>query len=94
MVGCVYMVGVCMVSGVHGRGACMAGGVHGRRGMHGGGACLAGGGGHAWQILRDMLNEWAVRILLECILVGHICSGFNSVEPRSCEHNPLMVLFH
>ena len=26
-------------------------------------------GGHAWQILRDAVNEWAVRILLECILV-------------------------
>ena len=41
--------------GVCGRGACVAGGVH--------------GGGHAWQILRDTVNERAVRILLECILV-------------------------
>ena len=31
-----------------------------------GGVC---GGGHAWQILRDTVNERAVRILLECILV-------------------------
>ena len=26
-------------------------------------------GGHAWQILRDTVNERAVCILLECILV-------------------------
>ena len=33
-----------------------------------GGAWLGG----AWQILRDTVNEWAVRILLECILVESI----------------------
>ena len=61
-----------MVRGMCGREhACVAGGVH--------------GGGHAWQgvcmvgmcmvegvhggILRDTVNERAVRILLECILV-------------------------
>ena len=50
-------------------------------GMHGclGGAWLLqvvcvvapGGGGHAWNMTRygDTVNEWAVRILLECILV-------------------------
>ena len=42
-------------------------------------ACMVGGcawqegvsvmGGRAWQILRDTVNERAVRILLECILV-------------------------
>ena len=32
------------------------------------GACMAGGG-RVWQILRDTVNERAVRILLECILV-------------------------
>ena len=56
----------------------MAGGVHGRGGMHGRGACMLGGhalqgacmaGGCAWQILRDTVNERAVRTLLECILV-------------------------
>ena len=47
--------GACMVGGVHGRRACVAGGMH--------------GGGCAWQILWDTVNEWAVRILLECILV-------------------------
>ena len=31
--------------------------------MHGREACVA------WEILRDMVNERAVRILLECILV-------------------------
>ena len=61
----------CMAGGLHGRGACMAGGMHGREGR---GACMAGkgvymAGGHAWQILRDTVNERAVRILLECILV-------------------------
>ena len=59
---CLSTEGVCMVEG----GMC-GGGVH-------------GGGGHAWQggihathtpqqILRDTVNERAVRILLECILV-------------------------
>ena len=48
-------------------GACMAGGMH-CGGMHGRGH-VWWGGGHAWQILRDTVNERAVRILLECILV-------------------------
>ena len=52
---------------VHGRGASVVGwGMHGR-------GCVAGGrvwrGRGAWQILRDTVNERAVRILLECILV-------------------------
>ena len=60
-------------------GGCMVGGVHGGGwGMCGRGACMAGGvvcvaEGHAWLggrgILRDVVNERAVRILLECILV-------------------------
>ena len=36
------------------------------------GACMVAlGGGHAWDTMRygDTINEWAVRILLECILV-------------------------
>ena len=45
----------CMAEGV-----CMAGGAW-QGGMHGRG-CV-------WQILRDTVNERAVRILLECILV-------------------------
>ena len=73
--------GVCMVAGgcVVGRGhAWFAGGVHGwLRGMHGcWGACVVAGRGHAWlrgggvhRIRRDTVNERAVRILLECILV-------------------------
>ena len=65
VVGCVHDMGACMVA------AYMAGGVHGK----GGHACP---GGHAWgvcgmhtpqQILKDMVNEWAAHILLECILV-------------------------
>ena len=54
--------------GMHGgghvwQGMCVVGGMHGR------GACMVGAGEHAWQILRDTVNERAVRILLECILV-------------------------
>ena len=50
--------------GMHGReGMHGQGGMHGRMGMHGEGACVA------WQILWDKVNEQAVRILLECILV-------------------------
>ena len=75
---CVVAGGVCMVVG-----GCvqMQGGMHGcgGGGMHGfGGACVvAGGGGHAWWggmcgIRRDTVNERAVRILLECILVMNI----------------------
>ena len=53
----------------------MAGGVHGKGGMHGRwhvwqGACMAGG--DVWQILRDTVNEQAVRIPLECILVDPV----------------------
>ena len=80
--GCAWQGG-CMAGGHACWGACMAGGMHGR-GMHGRGcvwcgACMAGGhawcggmhcrGGHAWQILRDTVNEQALRILLECILL-------------------------
>ena len=50
------MVGVCVAGGMHGRGCAWQG------------VCVAGG--RAWQILRDTVNERAVRILLECILVN------------------------
>ena len=78
--------GACMVGGMHGRGgvhgkvagvagghawkgACMEGGMHGRA-VHGRGHMHM----HAspWQIPRDMVNEWAVCILLECILVSRV----------------------
>ena len=71
--------GACVVGGVRGRG--MHGrGMHGRRACMAVVACVAGGGMHGsggmcdwghlpWKILQDMVNEWAVRILLECILV-------------------------
>ena len=42
----------------------------------GGGGCawLLGGGGHAWDMTthRDTVNERAVRILLECILIINV----------------------
>ena len=60
----------------------MAGYMHGR-GVCGRGHVLQGdmhGRGHAWharpQILRDMVNERAVRILLECILVTNVFTIF------------------
>ena len=68
-----------MVGGVRGRGACAAG------------ACMAGGhvwqGGRAWQILRDTVNERAVRILLECILVDIIITGKTGPSP-------ILFVFH
>ena len=67
----VCMVGVCAWWGGHVwqgvGGMCGRGGMHGGRHAWWGGACMAGG--RAWQILRDTVNERAVRILLECILV-------------------------
>ena len=44
------------------------GGMHGGGGGMHGGACVAHTPGPR-QIPRDTVNEWAVRILLECILV-------------------------
>ena len=52
----------CMAGGACVAGACVA------KGVHGGGACVVGGG-CAWQIPRDTVNERAVHILLECIHV-------------------------
>ena len=69
--------GACMAGGggVHGRGACMMGAcIAGGGGMHGRGCAWQVGCAWqdcaAWQILRDVVNERAVRILLECILVA------------------------
>ena len=64
--------GVCMAGGMCGNGACMVGGVHGMGGVHGRGHVWHKGSCMActlWQILQDTVNEQAVRILLECILV-------------------------
>ena len=63
--GHVWWEGHAWQGGVHGRGVCMAGGMHGR------GMCMAGGmcGRAPQQILRNTVNERAIRILLECILV-------------------------
>ena len=57
--------GAWLEGGMHGWGACVVGGVHGWR-------------GHAWlrgmhRIQLDTVNEQAVLILLECILVPFIC---------------------
>ena len=59
--GCAWQGGACVVGGGHAWwGVCIAGGM-----------C---GGGRAWQILRDTVNERAVCILLECILVKDLFS--------------------
>ena len=65
-----------MAGGVCGGGTCMSGGHACQGGMRvrGGawqGACVGGmHDTHApWQILRDTVNNQAVRMLLECILV-------------------------
>ena len=71
----------CVAGSMHGRGVCVAGGHAWQGGLHGRGVCVAGG--HVWhggmhgrgmcvpcQIPWDMVNERAVRILLECILVA------------------------
>ena len=50
-----------------GRGRAWQGGVRGGGGVHGRGACLPHMSPR--QILQDTVNERAVRILLECILV-------------------------
>ena len=83
MAGRVHGRGQVWQGGMHGRGACMVGGMHGRWGMRGReGMCMARE--HAWWevcmahmplTLRDAVNERAVRILLECILVFS-SSGF------------------
>ena len=66
--GCAWW-GVCMVGGMHDRGHTWQGGMHGKRGGVCGGGCMVGvcvaGGVRAWHTV----NERAVRILLECILV-------------------------
>ena len=64
--------GVCMVGRCMAGGPCVAGVVGG---MHGRGYAWWGHawqGGRVWQIIRDTVNERAVRILLECILVANI----------------------
>ena len=90
---CVWHRGACMVGGMHGRGMFMVGGMCGR-------GCAWQG--HAWwgacvrctpqQILRDTVNERAVRILLECILVKDIFTQYESscqkvtIEKKGCKH--------
>ena len=101
---CMAGGGTCMAGGHAWQGACMAWHMHGRghvwwgAWMAGGcvwqgmsawqGACMAGG--HVWQILQDMLNERAVHILLECILVVYrLEPGFGVTQIKT----DLIVLF-
>ena len=88
------------------RGACMVAGegVHGCRGVCGCGghawllgACVVAGGMH--RIRRDMVNEQAVRILLECILVcenvlNEEIQLYRAMERNSteCEHKAVVDL--
>ena len=78
----------CVVAGGH---ACLPGGMRGCQG-----ACMVAGGGHVWLrgacivggmcvhgIRRDTVNERAVRILLECILVTFSYSGKQNIQTRS-----------
>ena len=79
---CMVALGGCMVAPGGVVCGCSVGGMCGcsRVGMCGcfggcmvalGGMCGCSQGGHAWDTTRygDTVNEWAVRILLECILV-------------------------
>ena len=59
--------GACVEGDVHGRGACVVGGMHGRSGMHGGGVVQCPPADTTRY--GDTVNERAVRILLECIIV-------------------------
>ena len=78
--------GVCMVVGGHawlpGGHAWLLGGVHGRghAWLLGGCAWLQGG---MHRIQRDTVNERAVRILLECILVLKVSKRHNTSSQRS-----------
>ena len=76
---CVVALGVCALLLRGGHVWLLPGGMHGcsRRSVHGcsgGGMCGCSPGGHAWDTTRygDTVNERAVRILLECILVIRI----------------------
>ena len=64
----------------------MAGGMCGRGGVHGRGACVAGG--LAWHTV----NEQAVRILLECILV--VLSQYQNMLDTDVCHINLNSLHH
>ena len=68
MVGGACMVGVCMLGGHAWWGVCMAGGMHGG-GVHCRGACVACMPPPPRTDTTATVNDRAVRILLECILV-------------------------
>ena len=93
---CMIAGGVWLPGGMHGcRGACMI--VEGCAWLQG--ACVAAGG-HAWlwgacmvvgvcRIRRDTVNERAVRILLECILVDFIFFQYLNISVANHYTNPL-----
>ena len=66
--GCVWL-GVCVAGGCALHGGCIAGVVCMAGGMRGGGV----GPGQTLRLWHTV-NEWAVRILLECIHVSYSCS--------------------
>ena len=96
---CMVAGWACMVAGgMHGcRGVCMVVGGHAwlpgghawlLEGMHGQGACVVAGGcawlqGGMHRIRQDTVNERAVRILLECILVLKVSKRHNTSSQRS-----------
>ena len=74
--------GACMAGGMYGKGACTAGGHVWQGACVAGGSCMAGG--HAW--LLHMVNERAVCILLECILVKiQICQYSHMKQQGACK---------
>ena len=77
--------GACMVGGMRGGGACMVGGACVTGGVHGKGTCIVGGICATYAPLppppqalrlRYTVNERAVRILLECILVFELTLNY------------------
>ena len=90
--GGVHDRGACVAGGVHGRG-CVVAGMCGRRSVCGEGCVWWGCAWHACpqQILQDTVNEQAVRILLECILVKGLSVADpggprGPCPPRPCEN--------
>ena len=63
--GGVYIGGSCIREGV-----CIGEWICIQEGLHSGGVCMQGVGRPPYWMLRDTVNERAVHILLECILVS------------------------
>ena len=71
----------------------LLGGVCGCQGacMVAGGACVVAGGGGVRRIWRDTVNERAVRILLECILVLCFSWHFKNKKKTSVNNLPKQI---